>query len=321
MYRLDAIPWSTINILGMTFSDIEKECELIFEANGPFWHVYTDGSVMADMFCSDEDLREGMVALAVCAVLVGRAELVTFELMNNHVHLVMRGPRDACLELFEMFKMRLKRWAQRVGRPVDWNSFEAQILEIDSLRSLRNEILYAHRNAYVANRAYTPFSYQWGGGWAYFNPAVERLPVASVREIGYTVVRKLTHYRDVHRLVGLKFDGDIPYIPSFCRVDIGQSVFQDARSYFHGLSRNVEAFSQIASRLKDRVVLTDDEMFAVAARFAMENYSAKVRMLTAEQKIQLARKLHYDYNAPNMQLRRVLGLELAVLNEMFPFIG
>ena len=300
------------------WAEIEKGCERVFDANGPFWHVCTDGSVMADVFCSEDDFREGMVALAVCAVLFGKSELVTFELMNNHVHLVMCGAKEACLEFFEMFKARLKRWAQRVGRPIDWNRFEAQILVIDSLRSLRNEILYAHRNAYVANRAYTPFSYPWGGGWAYFNPVVERLAVVGLSEIGARKMRELTHYRDVHELARLKFDGDIPYIPSFCRVDIGQDVFQNARSYFHGLCRNVEAFSQIASRLKDRVVLTDDEMFVVAARLAMEGYATKVRMLTAEQKIQLARKLHYDYNASNVQLRRVLALEMAVLDDLFP---
>lgn len=302
----------------MRFSDLERECERIFEANGPFWHVYTDGSVMADMFSCDEDFREGMVALAVCAVLFDAAELVTFELMSNHVHLVMRGPRLACLEFFDLYKKRLKRWAQRLGRPVDWTGFEAQILAIETLASLRNEILYAHRNAYVANRAYTPFGYKWGGGWAYFSPAAEMLPVTGLYDIGARRMRELTHSRDVHGMVRLKFNGNIPYIPSFCRVDIGQGVFHDARSYFHGLCKNVEAFSQIASRLKDHVVLTDDEMFAVAAKLAMENYSVKVRMLTPEQKIQLARRLHYDYNSANVQLRRILGLELAVLNEMFP---
>lgn len=304
----------------MGFMNLEKDCERIFMENGPFWHIYTDGSVMTDFFCSDIDFREGMVQLAVCAMLFDNAELVTFELMNNHVHLIMCGARNACLEFFQMFKRRLIRWTQRTGQPADWSRFQAQILEIETLRGLQNEILYAHRNAYVANRNYTPFSYPWGGGWAYFNPVVERLQVASTHEVGYTKVRMLTHYRDVHRLARLKFDGDVPYIPSFCRVDIGQGVFQDARSYFHGLNRNVEAFSQIAVRLKDRVILTDEEMFVVAARYAKESYSVKVRMLTAEQKIQLAHRLHYDYNASKVQLRRILGVELAVLEEMFPSV-
>ena len=302
----------------MNFVEIESACEMAFLDNGPFWHVYTDGSVMADVFSCEEEFREGMVVLAVCSVLFGKAELVTFELMNNHLHLIMRGPREACLEFFDLFKRRLKRCFLSLGRPVDWSCFEAQILPIETLRNLRNEILYAHRNAYVANRTYTPISYPWGGGWAYFNPVIEKLPVVSLADVGARRMRELTHHRDVNGVARLMFVGDVPYIPSFCRVDIGQSMFQDVRSYFHLLTRNVEAFSQVAYRLKDRVVLTDDEMFVVAARLAMEDYSTKVRMLTPEQKIQLARRLHYDYNASNVQLRRILSLELAILNEMFP---
>jgi hypothetical protein len=139
--------------------------------------------------------------------------------------------------------------------------------------------------------------------------------------MGARRVRELTRFRDVDQIRDLKFVGDVPYIPSFCRIDVGQSVFQDARSYFHALSRNAEAYSQIASRLKDSVFLTDDEMFVVAARCAESEFSTKLRVLTPDQKIQLARKLHYDYNASNGQLRRILNLDIAVINELFPPIG
>ena len=117
------------------------------------------------------------------------------------------------------------------------------------------------------------------------------------------------------------FVPSVPFIPSFCRVDIGQCMFQDARSYFHALSRNAEAYSQIASRLKDTVFLTDDEMFVVAAKLAETDFSTKLRQLTPDQKISLARKLHYDYNASNGQVRRILSLDLAIVNELFPPVG
>ena len=183
---------------------------------------------------------------------------------------------------------------------------------------LRNEIIYVNRNAYVANHRYTPFSYPWGGGWAYFNPVINLLPVISVKEAGCTKARRLTNCRDVAAIAELQFVGNVPFIPSFCRIDLGQNMFQDARSYFHALSRNAEAYSQIASRLKDTVFLTDDEMFVVAARCASEMFSAKLNSLTPDQKVQLARKLHFDYNASNQLLRRVLKLELSILDEMFP---
>lgn len=301
-----------------TYAERERACEIAFEANGPFWHVYTDGTAMADIFSSDDEQSEGMIALAVCAILFNKVELVTFELMNNHVHLIMRGAMEDCLEFFEMFKKRLKRWSQRIGKPIDWSRFNAQILEIETLRALRNEIIYTNRNAYIANRNYHPYNYPWGGGWAYFNSMVDFLPVMSIAEMGSRRMRDLTHYRDVEDLKGLLFVDDVPFIPSFCRIDIGMSMYQDARSYFHALTRNAEAQGQIAARLKDSACLTDEETFVVAARCAEENFGSKLRMLTPSQKIELARKLHYDYNATNSQLRRVLNLELAVLDEMFP---
>ena len=302
----------------MTFAEKERVCEMLFDANGPFCHVCTDGTAMADIFCDENELRDGMIALAVCAVLFRKADLMTFELMNNHVHMIMRGTEKDCLEFFEEFRKRLKRLFQRMGRPVDWSRFNAQVIGIDTLKALRNEIIYVNRNAYVANHNYTPFSYPWGGGWAYFSPVIDLLPAVPVKEMGARKVRELTHYRHVEAMSALRFVGDVPFIPSFCRVDIGQSMYRDARSYFHALSRNAEAYSLIASRLKDTVFLTDDEMFVLAARFAEEKYSSKLRVLTPDMKIQLARKLHYEYNASNVQLRRILNLDIAVLNELFP---
>lgn len=301
-----------------TFAEKERACEIAFDECGPFWHLYTDGTGMGDIFCSEEDFKLGMTLLAVCAIVSPKTGLITFELMSNHVHWIMRGEREECLEFFDIYKKRLKRLFTKMGRVVDWDRFQPHILEIETLRALRNEIIYVNRNAYVANYKYTPFSYPWGGGWAYFSPVVNMLPVKSIREVGYNRVRELTHYRDVTDLAALKFIGDVPYIPSFCRVEIGERMFQDPRSYFHMLTRNAEAFSQIASRLKDTVFLTDDEMFVVAARCAAEMFSAKLSMLTPDQRIQLARKLHFDYNATNHQLRRVLKLDISVLNEMFP---
>ena len=301
-----------------TYVEKERACQIAFEKNGPFWHVYTDGTLMEDIFCSAEDFNLGMTLLAVCAVINCKVELITFELMNNHVHLIMRGELADCLEFFDVFKRRLKRAYTKAGRVIAWDRFVPSALPVETLQALRNEIIYANRNAYVANHNYTPFSYPWGGGWAYFSPVIYMLPIKSVQEVGVNKVRKLTHYRDVPELTALKFVSDVPFIPSFCRVDIGEQMFHDARSYFHSLTRNAEAFSQIACRLKDSVFLTDDEMFVVAARCASEMFSARLNSLTPDQKVKLARKLHFDYNASNQLLRRVLKLELSILDEMFP---
>lgn len=303
----------------LTFAEKERECERIFEKSGPFWHLYTDGKVMEDFLCTGEDFKIAMTALAVAAVLFKKVRIITFELMSNHIHMILNGEAEDCLELFERFKARLRRIFKTNGRVINREAFKADILPIETLNALRNEIIYVNRNAFVANPQFTPFSYPWGGGCAFFLPCFNLLPVRSLKEMGFNRARELTHFREIRMIEELKFFGDIVFIPSFCRTDVGESMFRDARSYFNSLTRNAEAFSQVAQRLKDSVFLTDEEMYAAAAMYAEKTYgNRQLSLLNPEQKIQMSKELHFKYNASNQQIRRLLKLDIGILNELFP---
>ena len=133
------------------------------------------------------------------------------------------------------------------------------------------------------------------------------------------IQRSLLHTRDVAPFADLKAVGSMPFIPSFCDIKLGESMFRDARSYFNSLTRNAEAFSQIANRLKDSIFLTDEELYSVLCSHINKEYSVKTATdLTAQQKIDTARHLHFNYNASNQQLRRMLRMDLAILEELFP---
>ena len=303
----------------LTFAEKERVCERRFEESGAFWHLYTNGRIMEDFLCTEDDFKTAMTALAVTAILLKKIRLITFELMSNHIHIILNGDKKDSLELFEKFKVRIRKILRSQGRIIDWDLFKADILPIESLTALRNEIVYVNRNAYVASSQYTPFSYMWGAGWAYFSPITNLLPTLSIKDIGFNKGRELTHFRDIKTLEGLMFVNDIAFIPSFCRTDIGESMFRDARSYFNSLTRNTEAFSQIAQRLKDTVFVTDDEIYAAARTFAEKEFNnTQLSILNPEQKILLSRELHFKYNASNQQIRRVLKLDIGILNELFP---
>ena len=294
-------------------------CEMEFERLGPFWHLYTDGTKMEDIFKNNQEMKLGLITLAISSKIFPQVEIVAFELMSNHIHLIIRGERNDCLALFSNFKSRLSRIFKNLGHIVNWSNFEASILPIESLKALRHEIIYVHRNAFVADPRYTPDTYPWGSGCMYFSGIIKSIPTQSLAEIGFNKARELTHFRDIARIADLRFAGDSVFIPSFCRVDIGESMFKDARSYFNMLTRNAEAFSEIASRLKDTVFLTDDEIYAAATQRAEQNFGcSRLSTLDPNQRIQIARELRFRFNASKQQLRRILKLELNVLNELFP---
>ena len=303
----------------LSFSEKERVCESIFIANGPYWHVYTDGTMMQNIFISKEDFIIGMWCLAAARHLCKSVRAITFELMSNHVHLILAGTKEDCIKVFDLFAARLKKAFPKTQRAIDWSKFKMDILPIENLLALRNEIIYTNRNAFVANPAYTPDSYPWGGGCAYFCPWIQHLKTSSFGELPILTQRGILHTRDISQFSGLRAIDSMPFIPSFCDIQLGESMFRDARSYFNSLTRNAEAFSQIASRLKDSIFLTDEELYSVICSHISKEYSVKTpSQLSAQQKIDTARHMHFNYNATNQQLRRMLRLELAILEELFP---
>ena len=84
------------------------------------------------------------------------------------------------------------------------------------------------------------------------------------------------------------------------------------------LSKNWEAYSEIAKRLGDTVIITDEEMYNVAAALSIKNYGIKnPGILNPNQKLELAKQLKQDYYASNKQIKNILKLDINVINELF----
>ena len=303
----------------LSFTEKERLCDEAFVNNGPYWHICTNGTIMQNIFCSKEDFNCGMWQLAISKCIAKGVKLLTFELMSNHVHLIAAGTKDDCEKFFKLFASRIKHIFTRLGKVIDWTKFQYDILPIESLTALRNEIIYTNRNAFVANSNYTPLSYPWGGGCAYFNPFFEYLPIKPFSKLPILKQRQILHSRDTADYSRLYIWEDTAFIPSFCDIALGESMFQDARKYFNSLTRNAEAFSQIASRIKDTIFLTDDELYAVTIAFIDKEYKTQhIKLLTPQQKIETSKHLHFKYNATNSQIRRILKIEPSILEEIFP---
>ena len=308
------------DVRALTFIEKENICEREFKMAGEFWHLFTDGTKMEDIFLSEEEFELGETLLAVSCCKIPEVKTVTFELMKNHLHMILNGKREQCMMLFEDYEKRLRRVMKHKGKTINWDNFQADILPIETLKALRNEIIYTNRNAFVANPNVIPSNYPWGCGYAYFNMMTKHFATRNVADMSFDDQRRLTHCRDIKGLGKLQaVDHMGILVTSFCDISLGERMFQDARSYFNALTRNAEAFSQIAERLKDTIFLTDDELYQVAVKYSESHFDSRnLSILSGEQKIQLAKELHFKYKATNQQIRRILRLELSILNEMFP---
>ena len=308
----------------------ESVCEAAFQRGGPYWHLYTDGEEMPIIFAEPADFVFGITLLGMIVAEVPGCRIITFALMSNHIHIILAGSEENVRAFFSLFRERLQRYLARKKRYWPVERFEASLFRIPDLRALRSEIIYVNRNGYVVSPDCTPFSYWWSAGAYFFNPMAGLLPTRAFAEMTLRERREMCHCREAalpeHYRVWLclplsenKTVGPVLSVSSFCALSEAESFFRDAHQYFRLLGRDHEAQAELARRLGDKVFLTDDELFgAVCAMCAKEYDVSNPVLVPADQKLNLARKMHFDYNASNKQIQRMLRLSSTIVDDLFP---
>lgn len=305
-----------------SFWDAERDCEFRFNQEGPFWHLYTDGHKNDIIFSCKEDMAVGMNLIAVSALAFPKIKVLTFELMNNHVHVILRGSCEDCEAFFALFKSKLAKFFARNGRVVNLRDFNCNMIEITSLQALRNEIVYVNRNGFVAIPSCTPYSYPWGAGAFFFNTIVAKL---SFVEFGSLTVRDRRTICRSNNIIDLPKDlkvcDGIILPSSWCSIKEAESYFRNAHHYFQCLTKKYEAYSEIAGRLHESVFITDEEMYSAVCALCVKTYNVKhPAHLSAKEKVEMARRMRNEYNASNRQIKNILKLDKEIVDELFPEI-
>jgi len=293
------------------FGEKERSCQASFERIGKIWHVYTSGKESQLLFARDEDFVFVMNVIAQAAYLFGHCiKIIAFEVMNNHFHFVIIGNEDDIRSFFKFIQRRLSRVFPAV------KTIKLSLKPIEDLQSVRNNIVYVNRNGYVANPAYTPFSYPWGTGRYYFN----NIPtIRTFSDVKSGEARAIFRGRDPKIPANWAIEDGHVTPPSFCAIKLGMAFFRDAHHYFSLVSKNIESYSQLATELDDGEFLTDQEMFSELQKILKSKYDGlSLSRLSPAQKLDLARDLHFNYRSSNGQIRRLLGLSQYELDQLFP---
>lgn len=306
----------TIDYDTISLSRKEDQLEFLFNSKGPFWHLCTPGTNQEIIFHSEDDYKYGITSAAMS--LDGKVRIIASAVMSNHIHDILSGTKAACYEYFERRKSFLRRYCQAVGLKVDFSSFNCSVLPIENLSALRTEIAYVNRNGYLVNPQCTPFSYKWSTGMYYFNPAACS-GGSLFSELTYREKRAITHSRLVELPSNYLAKEGAIHIPSFINIKEGESWYRDAHQYFNLLSRNREAYSEVAKRLGDEIFLTDNELFDALCGLCRRKFGeSRPSALSPNDKIAVAVIMKKEYHASNGQIRRMLKLSDQVVKELFP---
>ncbi len=293
----------------MKTSEKERFCEASFISEGQYWHAFTSGKDTAMIFATEDDFRFAMNVVALAAGQHPELRIIAFEVMDNHFHFVVAATEADVRSFWDFIFRKLSRQFPAL------KNTRLGIKAIEDLRSLRNHIVYVHRNGYVANPGHTPFSYPWGSGRYYFLDWAD-MAMDSLR---YRDLRRMFHCRTPEINESWRVVNGFVSPPSYCAIKFGMSIFRDAQHYFAQVSKNMESYAELATELNDSEFLTDMEVFTQLSRILSSDYGTdRLRNLSQAQKLDLARRLRREFRSSNEQIRRVLGLSRYDIDTLFP---
>lgn len=251
-----------------------------------------------------------MNVIAQAAALFPEVRIIAFEVMNNHFHFVVSADERAVSAFWGFVRKRLVR-----SFPL-MKGLQITLKPIGDLGVLRNNIVYTNRNGYVADSGHTPFSYPWGTGRYYF---LDRPRGKTLARIFVDDRRRMFRCRTPALPGEWEVIGGYIAPWNYCAVKFGMAMFRDAHHYFMMVSKNVEAYAELAAGLDDGEFLTDTELFSRLSSLLRSDYGvSSIKDLTKSQRFDLARKLRYDFRSSNGQIRRVLGLSQYEIDSLFP---
>ena len=291
------------------FHEAESICEYRFRQLGKCWHLFTPEEFEI-IFSDDDGFRAGMTLFALCAVSFPQIRVLTFEWMNNHLHATLAGEDADIMLFFKVLSSLLGRYLRNRGRTVSLASWTCELRSITDLKDIRNVIAYNNRNGFLVNESETPFTYPWGANRFFFNRSARAEHERSTERLRIRRVWKDFHTRLFDRHSGLTMlEGYVSPLEC-CDVRAAEGLFRDAHQYFHAVSRDMDAQRRVAREFGDKIMYTDNEMYSVVADLCRTAFNvSSPSTLPKEAKIEVVRKMHFEYNASDKQIARILRLD------------
>ena len=299
------------------FFNKEERCKTAFEKGAPYYHLCTPENHQV-LFHLREDYRQCMSTIGLCIKLFPDISILTFQIMTNHIHLVLSGNKERIEGFFTELMKVLKKYYSKTGRQSYIEGMNPKIIPINDLENLRNVIAYVNRNGYVVLNSETPFSYEWGANRYYFGREAKQRYIQCRKSVKFRFKRIIASSRKFDDIKGLYMLDDYICPASFCGIEEGEAMFRDAHNYFFKISKNIEIYRDIASLIGEQLYYSDDDLFSVICKISAERYKVNSpSQLSKNDKLELAKRMHYDYNAGNKQIARMLKIDLSILSSMF----
>ena len=273
-----------------------------------YYHLSTDGKWDGIIFHTPVLFAYGMILLGLIT-LAFPIEIYAFTLMDNHIHIVLSGTGKACREAFLYLVRKLNQRLIKDGYEPLPEDYGCKLVSITTREQLQNDMIYLDRNPYEKQFC-VPAGYPWGTTLIHHSCI---LSLFQWKKAG--VMSK----RELERINGsrIPIPADWEFNPvlglnpaCFVRNDIFLKLFPTPKAYQSRLTKDYEAFVQVAESLGEDVEFSSEEIEGILHKLLRLHFSGRgIRHLNNDEKARLSVKLSQNYHLSAGQIAGTLGLQ------------
>ena len=262
-------------------------------------------------FRDEEDFKVAMNYIAIEAARHPEVVVLTFILMSNHVHFVLKGRREDAAAFVESFKQRYSLYYQKkygVKEFLRRNGLDIKEIPYDN-EAPEKVISYVQMNSVAANICAFCNQYPWGTGNLFFNATTPKgIKLGNMSDRA----RQKALHSNFTKLPEHWILGDDGYILPCCYVDVKavEQLFRTPKRMQYFLHSSSKARKRLENTclpaFRDQVILAAIPDLCQSL-FQKDSFSA----LTEEEQSEFLRQLRYRFSADINQLARVCGLTYA----------
>ncbi len=280
-----------------------------------FYHLFSDGFRTSALFEDTQAFISGMNIVGICSLKCD-ITILTFILMDNHVHFILYGSFSACTSFKEKFLHRYALWYSNrySGKKYETIEFDMKIMEDE--KYILNSITYVLKNSVSAGYAFCIEDYPWSSGGLYFRMSERMNAITS----GWKSVSEMTVRERRNTLqTQTEVPGSWKVTPegylwpgNYIGYRMVEKLFRSPRSFTffmgHGKEEEVGVHKNIA--------LPDTEVREKAIGICRRLYDkTNLRSLSVEERLTIGRKLRKEYGCSLKQIARIVHIEQVYLKD------
>ena len=291
----------------------KRHLEYRKKPNG-YYHLCTDGRPGVLLFHNDEEFARGMTAMALVSIKF-KVQIYVFELMPNHIHIVLSSTGSTCVDIFVYLVRKISRQLVDDGFPSLPADYDFRLIDIDDIESFRHHYLYSVRNPYEKGWC-SPGSYPWGSDYLLFSGWGNLVKGERVGEISQRKLREITRSK-VEIPSHWEIHPDQGILPkNYIAIDKVKQLFPDVKQYMTQCIKDYESYVHVADSLGESINYTLEETGDLLQHLLREQYNHRsLYDLSAEEKCRLAVLMNEKYRVDPTMIAQKLRLPIRIVNQ------